>query len=71
MSVDLDPEAARGPEPVSRGVQVFLAALFVALVVVAALYANFVSVDVMRVSDFTRDATAVIGVPWWTGSSAG
>jgi len=53
---------------VSRGVQVLLAALFVALVVVAALYADFVSADVVRVSDFTRDATAVTDVPWWTGA---
>ena len=51
----------------SRAVQVLVAAFLVVLVVGAALYADFVSADVARVSDFTRDATAVIGVPWWTG----
>lgn len=51
----------------SRGVQVLVAAFLVVLVVGAALYADFVSADVARVSDLTRDATAVIGVPWWTG----
>ncbi len=51
----------------SRGVQVLVAAFFVVLVVGAALYADFVSADIARVSDLTRDATAVIGVPWWTG----
>ncbi len=53
---------------VSRGLQVLVAASFVALVVVAALYADLVSTDVVRVSDLTRDATAVAGVPWWTGA---
>jgi hypothetical protein len=53
---------------VSRVVQVLVAALTVVLVVVAALYADFVSAEVVRVSDFTRDATAVTGVPWWTGA---
>ena len=44
-----------------------VAAFLVVLVVSAALYADFVSTDVARVSDLTRDATAVTGVPWWTG----
>lgn len=47
--------------------QVLVATSIVVLVVGAALYADFVSADVARVSDLTRDATAVIGVPWWTG----
>lgn len=51
----------------SRGTQVLLAAFVVVLVIGAALYADFVSADVARVSNLTRDATAVIGVPWWTG----
>lgn len=51
----------------SRGTQVLVAAFIVVLVIAAALYADFVSADVARVSDLTRDATAVIGVPWWTG----
>lgn len=47
--------------------QGLVAAFIVVLVIGAALYADFVSADVARVSDLTRDATAVIGVPWWTG----
>lgn len=51
----------------SRGVQVLVAVLLVVLVVGAAVYADFVSAEVTHVSDLTRDATAVVGVPWWTG----
>ncbi len=51
----------------SRGVQALVATCLVGIVIGAALYADLVSVDVERVSDLTRDATAVVGVPWWTG----
>ena len=51
----------------SRRVQVLVAAFLVVLLIGAALYADFASVDVTHVSDLTRDATAVVGVPWWTG----
>ncbi|HXH80667.1 hypothetical protein [Nocardioides sp.] len=47
--------------------QVLVAASLVVLVIGAALFADLVSVDVTHVSDLTRDATAVVGVPWWTG----
>jgi len=53
---------------VTRYAQVLLAAFLVGLVLVAAFLADNVSADVTSVADFTRDPTAVAGVPWWTGA---
>ncbi len=52
----------------TRYVQIVLAALLVGLGLVAAYYADSVSVAVTSVSDLTRDPTDVAGVPWWTGA---
>lgn len=52
----------------TRHAQVLVAAFLVSLLLGAAFLADIVSADVTSVADFTRDPTAVAGVPWWTGA---